>query len=262
MAATIGQVISDLRERIQGIEASGQRSDTRYVSTGFEELDRILGDRGLKRGSLIEWAGVGESEGSGAATLALTIAANVLRHDGALMVIDQAGEFYPVAAAELGIPLERTVILRPETRMDALWAWEQALRCPGVAVTFGWIDAIDDRLLRRLQSAVETGGGLGFLLRPPNNRSGPSWAATRICVNGVNWRAGLRQRPVFYGPVFYGPKTRGADATPLATPREDSLARRLQVSLTHGETIEVELEHEASDVPLVSELADSAASGG
>lgn len=216
MAATIGQVISDLRERIQGIEAAGQRSDTCYVSTGFEELDRILGSHGLKRGSLIEWAGVGV--GSGAATLALTIAANVLRQDGALMVIDQAGEFYPVAAAELGIPLERTVIVRPDTRWNALWAWEQALRCPGVAVTFGWIDAIDDRLLRRLQLAVETGGGLGFLLRLANTRSGPSWAATRITVHSLTATEG------------------------------DSLTRRLRVSLSRGEIIEIDLGPLTSDL--------------
>jgi protein ImuA len=254
MAATIGQVISDLRERIQGIEAGGQRSDTQYVSTGFEDLDRILGDHGLKRGSLIEWTGVGDSEGSGAGTLALVVAANVLRRDGALVVIDNAREFYLVAAAELGIPLERTAIIRPETRMDALWAWEQALRCPGVAVTFGWIDAIDDRLLRRLQLAVETGGGLGFLLRPPNSRSGASWAATRITVHSLAATRRLCEAERFLHATRW--------ATFAAERSTDSLARRLQVSLTRGETIEVELEHEASDVSLVSELADPAATGG
>src|SRR5260221_14684451 len=154
------QIIQDLRERIQGIEAAPQ-SGERSVSTGFEALDRALG-AGLKGGSLIEWVGEGEDEGSGAATLALTVAANILRQDGALMVIDDTGDFYPVAAAELGVPLDRTIVVQPDTRMSAMWAWEQSLRCPGVAVTFGRIDAIDDRLLRRLQLAAETGGGLGF----------------------------------------------------------------------------------------------------
>lgn len=231
-ATTVDQVVHELRERIQGVAAGGQRAEGKYVSTGFEALDRILGHGGLRRGSLIEWTGAGE--GSGAATLALKVAANVLRHDGTFVVIDKAGEFYPVAAADLGMALERTIVVRPESRHDALWAWEQSLRCPGVAITFGWIDAIDDRVLRRLQLAVETGGGLGFLLRSPNGRSGPSWATTRINVRSAAKRY----------------------------QREDSLTRWMQVSLSHGETVEVELPHEASDVSLVPELAHSATTGG
>jgi protein ImuA len=238
MVATIGQVISDLRERILGIEAGGQRSAGKCVSTGFDALDRLLVNGGLKRGSLIEWTGSGE--GSGAATLALRVAANVLRQDGTFVVIDKAGEFYPVAVADLGIPLERTIVVRPESRTDALWAWEQSLRCPGVAVTFGWIDAIDDRVLRRLQLAVETGGEFGFLLRSPNGRSGASWAATRICVDRET-------------------TTRRLCA---AERLDDSLARFLHISLGYSATVEVELEHETSDVPVVSELADPATVGG
>jgi protein ImuA len=93
-----------------------------------------------------------------------------------------AGEFYPPGAAQLGIPLERTVVVRPESPTVALWVWEQSLRCPGSAVTCGWIEALDDRLFRRLQLAAETGGGLGFLLRRPDCRSAPSWAAARMLV--------------------------------------------------------------------------------
>ncbi len=255
MASTIRpQIIRDLQERIQGIEAGRQRSDGKYVSTGFDELDRILGNRGLRRGSLIEWAGVGESEGSGTATLALTVAAHLLRESGVLVVIDDAREFYPPAANQLGIPLDRTVVIQPDAPRSAFWAWEQALRCPGVAVTFGWIQKIDDRMLRRLQLAAETGGGLGFLLRPSAKRSGPSWAATRISVQPRE----AATRRLCEAECFLHATRRFCVAERSA----DSLARRLQVSLTRGKTIEVELEHEASDVPVVSELANPAALGG
>jgi protein ImuA len=240
--------IRDLRERIQAIEGSRHGvAERSALSTGFAALDEALADRGLRPGSLIEWVGEGESEGSGAATLALTVAAHTLRRGGAFVAIDSAGEFYPPAAAALGIPLERTVVVRPEARMAALWAWEQALRSPGVAVTFGRLEALDDRLLRRLQLAAEKGGGLGFLIRPPACQAGPAWAATRIDVKA---RAGLRERPV-------NSNARGAYATPLAE-NGDSLGWRLQLRLAREQTIEVELAHETCDVPLVSELADPA----
>jgi hypothetical protein len=234
--------IRDLQERIQAIEGSRHGvAERSALSTGFAVLDEALADRGLRPGSLVEWVG----EGSGAATLALTVAAHTLGRGGAFVAIDGAGEFYPPAAAALGIPLERTVVVRPEARMAALWAWEQALRSPGVAVTFGRLEALDDRLLRRLQLAAEKGGGLGFLIRPPACQAGPAWAATRIDVKA---RAGLRERPV-------NSNARGAHTTPLAE-NCDSLAWRLQLRLARGQTIEVELAHETCDVPLVSELAD------
>jgi protein ImuA len=243
-------VIAELQERIHRLEHSAhQVVKARGVSTGFAALDGLLGE-GLQKGTLIEW--LGEGEGSGAAALALTVAGHVMRRDGLFVAIDPASEFYPTTAAALGIPLGRTVVVRPETRMSTLWAWEQSLRCAGVAVTFGWMETIGDRLFRRLQLAVEAGGGLGFLLRPAECRAAPSWGATRI---GVKPRA---EREVHRRPH---------------APREVS-GRRLQVRLIRGPcgtrdtVIEVELSDElgelsdeTSDVHLVSELADPATAG-
>lgn len=240
--ATRPDILEDLQERIHRIE--GFQRPAGGVATGFEALDQLLGGAGFKSGALTEW--LGDGEGSGVVSLALTVAAHVLRSEGAFVVIDRAGEFYPVAAAQMGIPLERTIVVRPDSSLAALWAWEQSLRCPGVAVTFGWIDALDDRLFRRLQLAAETGGGLGFLLRRPDGRSGPSWAAVRI-----------RARP---------------QRNPQA-PHDGSLGWRLQTSLVRrafqggmrnaecGIEIlgRVETDYETGDVPLVSQLADPAA---
>ena len=174
-------VIQRLQERIDGMQHSRLSvSDRCGISTGFSDLDRLLADGGLRRGTLIEW--LSDGPGSGAATLALSVAAHILREEGAFVVIDEASDFYPVAAADLGIPLERTVIVRSgrecgttlrvvnhdaerRATMTALWAWEQSLRCPGVAVTFGRIGHLDGRQFRRLQLAVEAGEGLGFLIR-------------------------------------------------------------------------------------------------
>ncbi len=200
-------VLDDLRERILRIERPPDRAEITGLSTGLPALDGLLAHRGLKPGSLIEW--LGDGEGSGAAELALTVAAHLLKREGALVVIDGAGEFYPPAAVEKGVPLPRMAVVRPPTRMTGLWAWEQALRCPAVAVTFGSIDAINDRLFRRLQLAVETGGGVGFLLRPPADQAAPSWASTRIMV-----RAGQ------IGPPCMGAALeRIGNAGPIANPR-------------------------------------------
>ena len=109
-------------------------------------------------------------------------AGSVLRQEGAFVVVDSRREFYPPAAAALGVPLERTVIVQPRNHADALWALEQSLRSGAAAVVLGWIGALPNAAFRRLQLAAETGGSLGFLLRPIGCRAQPSWAEMRLLV--------------------------------------------------------------------------------
>jgi protein ImuA len=221
-------LLEELRDRIRGIEGVKDRGSLEVgLSTGFPTLDRLLPGRGLRAGSLVEWRG--HREASGALTLALAVAARLLRDDETLVVIDNDRDTHPVGMAGLGIPLDRTVVVRTDDPVAGLWAWEQAFRTPGVTVTLGRLKEINDRVARRLQLATEAGGGLGFLIRPPDARSAV-WAATRICVegdagsgNGLNWR--------------------------------------LRVRVTCGQAgareavAEVELGHEACPVPVAAELA-------
>lgn len=223
------ELLQELRDRIRGIEGIKDCGLTvAGLSTGFASLDRALAGRGLRTGSLVEWRSA--ENGSGATTLALAVAGNLVRDGGAIVVLDDGREFYPVAAAGLGVPLDRTVVVRAGDLTTGLWAWEQALRAPGVVVTIGWLKEIHDRVARRFQLAIEAGGGLGFLIRLPNTRTPATWAATRIEVAGM---VGMGHDPSW----------------------------RLRVRVTRGQAgpreamAEVELVHEASAVPLVSDLA-------
>lgn len=85
------------------------------------------------------------------------------------------------------------ILVRAERWPDALWAMEEALRCPavtGAVLALAWEanrQAGDDRLdltaTRRLQLAAETSGSLGLLLRPDTADPAPTAAVTR-------WRVG------------------------------------------------------------------------
>lgn len=223
-------VIQELRERIREAGGGRPRSADPGVPTGFAALDRLLPAGGLAPGTLVEW--LGDGEGSGAATLGLAVAAHVLRGGAALVVIDDAAEFHPAAAAELGVPLDRTIVVRPADATSALWVWEQSLRCPGVAVTFGRIGSLTDRVARRLQVGAEVGGGWGFLVRPPGHLEGTSWAATRVCVGPV---------PAAGDPAILGRRVR------VCVGRRGSGAR--------APTAELDLPHETSPLPLAPQLA-------
>jgi protein ImuA len=218
-------LIQDLRTRIGSIEGGAKNSRRPHpISTGFEALDRLLPGGGLAAGTLLEWLG------EGSFTLALAVAGAVVRSGGVLAIVGEP-TFFPPAAAALGVPLERTVAIHPADERLKLWTWEQALRCEGIAATLGRMDRASDVVMRRLQLAVEAGGGLGFLVRPGASQGETCWAEARLLVKGA-----------------------------ASTGR----AWRLRVELLRcrggsgGGAADVELNHETDDVPVVAELADSA----
>ena len=173
-------VLDALRESIRRIEGAQQRDDRRPLSSGCPPLDRLLPTAGFWPGILIEW--LAEAEGSGAETLAMLAAREAITRGGTFVVLDREGRFYPPAAAALGIDLERTIVVRARRLQDELWALDQALRSRSVAVACVSLERLDWRWFRRLQLAVEQGGGLGFLLRPANVRGQPTWSQVQLLV--------------------------------------------------------------------------------
>ncbi|MCI0378798.1 MAG: hypothetical protein L0215_14415 [Gemmataceae bacterium] len=247
MTSARAELIQNLKEQLRRLERHERRADdAAVISTGLAGLDRLLPEGGLEPGTLIEWLSAGE--GNGAATLALVLAARVQQR-GAVVILDERREFYPPAAAALGIDLTRTVVVQPAQPRDALWALEQALRSRAVAVAMNWVEKLNDRAFRRLQLAAEAGGSLGFLLRPAACRAAPSWAAARFLVQAVP----------LVGQTFLS-----ATAGKNACPTFPSPGRRLRIELLHrrggpsGGAVDLELGDEAGSMRLVSPLADPA----
>lgn len=176
------ETIRRLARQVRQMEGTGGRPafDRPAIPSGLDPLDRRLPLHGFPPGSVIEW--LAESPAGGTATLALIASRPALGSDGVLIVVDPARQFYPAAAAGLGIDLDRVVLIRPDHLRQALWAVEQSLRCCGVAVTLAWLERGSDREFRRLQLAAETGGGLGMIVRPASACRQPCWAAARLLV--------------------------------------------------------------------------------
>jgi protein ImuA len=197
-------LVAALRREVARLEAVRPPEDERPISTGSPALDRLLPVGGLRRGTLVEY--LISAAGSGGGTLALAAAREACREGRALVVLDgsiagalrepslltgtpsvAATCFYPPAAAAWGIDLSTMLVLRPASETDALWALDQALRCPGVGAVWAVCDQLDVRDFRRLQLAAECGGTLGLLVRPARQRGRPTWA-------DVQWQVSCRVR--------------------------------------------------------------------
>jgi len=185
--------------RLEGARLKGTgrslESSTAVVS-GCGPLDRLLPERGFRRGSLVEW--LADGEGTGAGLLAMLCAREAAGDGGAVVVIDQAREFYPPAAVRLGIEPARLIVVHAVGAADNAWALDQTIRAAGVAVVIAWPEEHGNRpagkSFRRLQLAAEQSGVLGLLIRPAVVRHEPSWADARLLIEPLALRSRNRRR--------------------------------------------------------------------
>lgn len=173
-----------LRAEMEKLERRRGGGEAEWVSTGCRGLDRLLsvagGRAGVARGSLTEWFSGGA--GSGAATMAWSVACAAARRGGYVVVLDRQRRFYPPAAVAWGVAAERLAVVRVEREEDELWVVDQTLRSPAVAAVWVWRDELSGRDFRRWQLAAEVGGAVGVVLRPARARGQPTWADVQLQV--------------------------------------------------------------------------------
>lgn len=173
--------LPQLRGMLERLEAPRYDHERPIVSTGVAAVDRLLPRRGLQGGMLVEW--VADGPGSGASLLPVAALKNLQHTGGAIVVVDRGGHFYPPAASAWGVDLQHTIVIRPTTEADELWAIDQALRSPDVAAVLAWPERIDSFTFRRLQLAAEASGAIGLLVRPKRAQHEPTWAAARLLIS-------------------------------------------------------------------------------
>lgn len=150
--------------------------------TGWVALDDALPNGGWPESALSELLlpldGVGELR-----LLWPTLARLSHAHDAGMIALI-APPYLPFATAwaNAGVRMRQVQVIHADTR-DVLWATEQCLRSAACAAVLCWPQQADDRALRRLHLAAETGQCLGFAMRPASAAANPSPAALRIAID-------------------------------------------------------------------------------
>lgn len=213
------QVIQRLQSRINGVESAGRIDSGQVVSAGSAAMNRLLPEGGYPKGALVQWLG---HEGLGASYLALLAAKAACAEGGALVVIDPDRQFFPPAAASIGINMSNLIVLRSESENDLFWSVDQALRCSAVGAVWGPMRTIDERWFRRFQLSAEASGCLGLFLQSAEQARLPSWAE-------VQWLLGPPRRPL---PDSSSPSRLGLNAT--VNRRASQQRVRLQLTRCRG----------------------------
>jgi hypothetical protein len=176
-------MLASLRRRIAEIETRQRPQAGAGASSGAAGLDALFPDGGLRPGSIVEL--VSATDGAGAWTLGLALARRVVGERRVLVVVDEQGVFYPLAAARLGLDLGRCLVVRPGHWRDAYAALCQSLLCGAVGAVIGGCGRVGTVDYQRLRAAAGRGGGVGFLVRPREAAGSVSCASARFLVSPV-----------------------------------------------------------------------------
>lgn len=155
--------------------------------TGHAALDAALPGGGWPEAALTEILVAGQ--GVGELQLLWPTLARLSAAGERIVLVAPPHVPYPQAWQSAGVDLRQLAVIQAGER-DALWAAEQCLRSGSCGAVLCWPQQADDRALRRLQVAAETGQTLAFAYRSLQHALNPSPAALRIAVEArpAQWR--------------------------------------------------------------------------
>ncbi|EXF92987.1 CDP-6-deoxy-delta-3,4-glucoseen reductase [Pseudomonas fluorescens HK44] len=148
--------------------------------TGHAALDAALPSGGWPEAALTEILIAGQ--GVGELQLVWPTLARLTTAGERVVLVAPPYVPYPQAWQNAGVDLRQLSIIQASDR-EALWAAEQCLRSGSCGAVLCWPQQADDRALRRLQVAAETGQALAFAYRSIKDAINPSPAALRIAID-------------------------------------------------------------------------------
>jgi protein ImuA len=169
--------LQKLRQALAAASISSSTSG-RTIRTGLAAVDGLLPQQAFVSAAVHEVL----SETEMPSFLLPILLARSASRFGQIVWCDPQRQFYPPAAAAMGLSLDRLLVVRPSNLAEQLWAVAECLRCKGIGACIAPLGNLSRLQARRLQLAAEQGGGIGVLLRPASAQSGPYAAATRWLV--------------------------------------------------------------------------------
>ncbi|QBQ10740.1 MULTISPECIES: translesion DNA synthesis-associated protein ImuA [unclassified Pseudomonas] len=150
-----------------------------FHPTGLAALDAVLPSGGWPEAALSEI--LMAKEGVGELQLVWPTLARLAAAGERIVLVAPPYTPYPHAWQNAGVDVRQLSVIQADER-DALWAVEQCLRSGSCGAVLCWPRRADDRALRRLQVAAETGQTLAFAWRSLSEAINPSPAALRLAV--------------------------------------------------------------------------------
>jgi len=162
-------------------QASQKKVRPPVLSTGYPTLDRALHYSGWPQGAISEV--LLSAYGSGEIRLISPLLVKLNQGAGYICWINPPFLPHAPALVDLGLDLNRMIIVRTQSVNESIWASQQAMRSGACAATLIWLPKKAlDKQIRKLNLAAKDGHCWGIIFRDQSLQKHTSAAALRIVI--------------------------------------------------------------------------------
>jgi protein ImuA len=173
------EVLNQLRGEILSLEGYGKRREQTQAQPGLSWLAGAFPGERFPTGAVHEFISPAPEAAAATNGFIASLAAAILKPDARCIWISNQRLIYPPALRAFGLHPEQIVFIDLRSDTEALWALEEALRCPALSVVIGELRELDFTQSRRLQLAVEQSQVTAFVHRRSPRRENTTSSLTR-----------------------------------------------------------------------------------
>jgi hypothetical protein len=144
------------------LQHTTKRRDHASFATGLPAIDQLLSSQRFTIGAIHEV--LVESARFSPLAFLILLARSASIKTKSIAWLDPRNEIYPPGLLAAELPIDRLLLLRPSPA-DLIRVMAECCRCKGIGATVATIARMNQVEARRLQLAVERGGGIGLLVR-------------------------------------------------------------------------------------------------
>ncbi|MFZ9695832.1 MAG: SulA-like leucine-rich domain-containing protein, partial [Chitinophagaceae bacterium] len=133
------------------------RRNTHFITSEINSIDQTIG--GWPLGTLIEFTS--KQVGVGEFSLLTPALKKLSQQDKWIALICPPYIPYAPALSTNGIDIKKILVIATSNTSDTAWAMDQAISSKSCSAVVGWFSFVTEKILRRLQLAMDTQETLG-----------------------------------------------------------------------------------------------------
>lgn len=179
LSNTKKEIISRLQQEIlvlEGFKPLTKGSGSRF---GLGKIENAFPNSVFPTAAIHEFINTEPEHAAACSGFLAGILNTLMSQGGTCLWIGTSRRLFPPSLSMFNIPPDRIIFIDAKEEKEVLWVMEQALKCEGLAAVIAEVREISIVQSRRLQLAVESSKGTGFILRNDPRKLGANTCVAR-----------------------------------------------------------------------------------
>jgi protein ImuA len=174
-----------LQQEILSLQGFKTGKEKQVIDPGLGPVNRHFPNAVFPVGAIHELVSSSPEETAASTGFISALLPSFMQEHRKLVWIDPTQHIFPPGLSRYGIQPQHILFIKTPKEKDMLWAFEEALKCKGLAAVVGNIRSLSFTESRRLQLAVEKSRVTGFIIRQSPRNPAPIAAVARWHIHSL-----------------------------------------------------------------------------